>query len=76
MKIEEIQGLIKFVAKSGVSEVELEMDDVKLVIKTGSKEKASAPQIIQAAVPAAVTPTTSCTSCSANSACASCTCCC
>jgi len=33
MKIEEIQGLIKFVAKSGVSEVELEMDDVKLVIK-------------------------------------------
>ncbi len=56
MKIEEIQGLIKFVAKSGVSEVELEMDDVKLVIKTGSKEKASAPQIIQAAVPAAVTP--------------------
>ena len=29
MKIEEIQGLIKFVAKSGVSEVELEMDECK-----------------------------------------------
>ena len=47
MKIEEIQGLIKFVAKSGVNEVELEMDDIKLVIKTGAKEVA--PQIIQAA---------------------------
>lgn len=55
MKIEEIQGLIKFVAKSGVNEVELEMDDVKLVIKTGDKQKggAAAPQIIQAAIPAA-----------------------
>lgn len=52
MKIEEIQGLIKFVAKSGVNEVELEMDDVKLVIKTGAKE-VKAPQIIQAAIPAA-----------------------
>jgi acetyl-CoA carboxylase biotin carboxyl carrier protein len=51
MKIEEIQGLIKFVAKSGVNEVELEMDDIKLVIKTGAKEVA--PQIIQAAIPAA-----------------------
>ncbi len=58
MKIEEIQGLIKFVAKSGVNEVELEMDDVKLVIKTGSKEKGGvlAPQVIQAAVPAAPAP--------------------
>ena len=52
MKIEEIQGLIKFVAKSGVNEVELEMDDIKLVIKTGAKEVA--PQIIQAAIPAAL----------------------
>ncbi len=55
MKIEEIQGLIKFVAKSGVNEVELEMDDVKLVIKTEGKQKGgtAAPQVIQAAVPAA-----------------------
>ena len=52
MKIEEIQGLIKFVAKSGVNEVELEMDNIKLVIKTGAKEVA--PQIIQAAIPAAL----------------------
>lgn len=38
MKLEEIQSLIKFVSKSGVSEVELEMNDIKLVIKTGEKE--------------------------------------
>jgi len=37
MKIEEIQSLIKFVAKSGVSEVELEMNDVKILIKTPPK---------------------------------------
>jgi acetyl-CoA carboxylase biotin carboxyl carrier protein len=34
MKLNEIQDLIKFVAKSGVSEVELETKDVKIVIKT------------------------------------------
>lgn len=54
MKIEEIQGLIKFVAKSGVNEVELEMDNIKLVIKTGAKEVA--PQIIHAAAPMAAAP--------------------
>lgn len=36
MDIKEIQNLIKFVAKSGASEVHLEMDDVKITIKTGS----------------------------------------
>ena len=30
--------LIKFVAKSGANEVKLEMEDVKITIKTGSKE--------------------------------------
>ncbi len=34
MKLTEIQDLIKFVAKSGVSEVELETKDVKITIKT------------------------------------------
>ena len=38
MRIKEIQSLIKFVAKSGASEVSLEMKDVKITIKT-SKEK-------------------------------------
>ncbi|MCL4124320.1 UNVERIFIED_CONTAM: hypothetical protein GTU68_066507 [Idotea baltica] len=36
MDIKEIQNLIKFVAKSGASEVKLEMDDIKITIKTGS----------------------------------------
>jgi len=35
MDIKEIQNLIKFVAKSGASEVKLEMDDIKITIKTG-----------------------------------------
>jgi len=36
MDLKEIQSLIKFVAKSGASEVKLEMEDVKITIKTGS----------------------------------------
>ena len=35
MDIREIQQLIKFVAKSGASEVKLETDDIKITIKTG-----------------------------------------
>ena len=38
MELKEIQNLIKFVAKSGASEVKLEMDDIKITIKTGSDE--------------------------------------
>jgi len=38
MDLKEIQNLIKFVAKSGASEVKLEMDDFKITIKTGSDE--------------------------------------
>lgn len=36
MELKEIQNLIKFVAKSGASEVKLEMKDIKITIKTGS----------------------------------------
>ena len=39
MDLKEIQNLIKFVAKSGASEVKLEMDDVKITIKTGSEDE-------------------------------------
>ncbi|MCM5662462.1 acetyl-CoA carboxylase biotin carboxyl carrier protein [Galbibacter mesophilus] len=39
MDLKEIQSLIKFVAKSGASEVKLEMEDVKITIKTGSEDK-------------------------------------
>ncbi|KRO66313.1 MAG: acetyl-CoA carboxylase biotin carboxyl carrier protein subunit [Cryomorphaceae bacterium BACL21 MAG-121220-bin10] len=35
MDIKDIQNLIKFVAKSGATEVKLEMEDIKITIKTG-----------------------------------------
>ncbi|PHS07809.1 MAG: acetyl-CoA carboxylase, biotin carboxyl carrier protein [Kordia sp.] len=41
MDLKEIQNLIKFVAKSGASEVKLEMKDVKITIKTGGDEVAT-----------------------------------
>ncbi len=40
MELKEIQDLIKFVAKSGVSEVELETKGFKIVIKTTNESKA------------------------------------
>lgn len=39
MNITQIQDLIKFVAKSGVSEVEIEQKDFKITIKTGGKKE-------------------------------------
>lgn len=39
MEIDKIQELIKFVAQSGASEVKLEMEDVKITIKTKSGEE-------------------------------------
>ena len=55
MDIKEIQNLIKFVAKSGASEVKLEMDDIKITIKTGSDDKGEATTIVQQ-IPMAQTP--------------------
>ncbi|HLG03263.1 MAG TPA: acetyl-CoA carboxylase biotin carboxyl carrier protein [Bacteroidia bacterium] len=46
MKLTEIQDLIKFVAKSGVSEVELETKDIKITIKTGGKGNRSEPPVV------------------------------
>ncbi|NND61829.1 MAG: acetyl-CoA carboxylase biotin carboxyl carrier protein [Flavobacteriaceae bacterium] len=37
MELKDIQNLIKFVAKSGASEVKLEMEDVKITIRTGKE---------------------------------------
>ena len=51
MDLKDIQNLIKFVAKSGASEVKLEMEDIKITIKTGS-EKTEA-TLLQAAAPMA-----------------------
>jgi acetyl-CoA carboxylase biotin carboxyl carrier protein len=59
MNITQIQDLIKFVAKSGVSEVEIEQKDFKITIKTpaGKKEvqviAAPAPTYAPPALPAA-----------------------
>ena len=39
MELKKIQNLIKFVAKSGASEVKLETEDFKITIRTGSNEK-------------------------------------
>lgn len=38
MELKDIQNLIKFVAKSGASEVKLETDDFKITIKTQASE--------------------------------------
>ena len=38
MTVKEIQDLIKFVSKSGASEVSLETGDIKLTIKTEGKK--------------------------------------
>lgn len=38
MELKDIQNLIKFVAKSGANEVKLEMEDIKITIKTGAEK--------------------------------------
>ncbi|MCC5916375.1 MAG: acetyl-CoA carboxylase biotin carboxyl carrier protein [Cryomorphaceae bacterium] len=60
MDIKEIQNLIRFVAKSGASEVKLETDDFKITIRTGSDEEVRtqyvAPQMMQPAQPVQSAP--------------------
>ena len=47
MDLKEIQNLIKFVSNSGVAEVKLEMDDVKITIRTTLENTASEPTYVQ-----------------------------
>ncbi len=47
MDIKEIQSLIKFVAKSGASEVKLETDDIKITIRTGALNNGSETTYVQ-----------------------------
>lgn len=57
MDLKEIQNLIKFVAKSGASEVKLEMGDVKLTVRTTSeKDKSDNTTYIQQVPMAAAQP--------------------
>jgi len=52
MNLQEIQDLIKFVSKSGVSEVEIAQKDFKIIIKAIQKSKgADQPIYVQAAAP-------------------------
>lgn len=54
MNLNEIQDLIKFVSKSGVSEVEIEKKDFKIIIKSESKQKEQV--FIQATAPVMAAP--------------------
>ncbi len=54
MDIREIQNLIKFVAKSGATEVKLEMDDFKITIKTTAEGAAETTYIHQVPMQAAM----------------------
>lgn len=63
MELKEIQNLIKFVAKSGASEVNLEMGEIKITIKTKKGEAAApvtmmqqTPAVAMPAAPAAIPP--------------------
>ena len=47
MDLRDIQNLIKFVAKSGASEVKLEMEDVKITIKTNPDESGKEQVFVQ-----------------------------
>ncbi|TDO98493.1 acetyl-CoA carboxylase biotin carboxyl carrier protein [Flavobacterium sp. 245] len=61
MDLKEIQNLIKFVANSGVAEVKLEMDDVKITIRTTLEGNVTETTYVQqlpaqAALPQAAVP--------------------
>ena len=56
MKLEEIQELIKFVAKSGATEVDLEFEGVKLSIKSPAKKRRGEVDIPNTIIQHAATP--------------------
>ena len=56
MELKEIQNLIKFVAKSGASEVSLEMGEIKITIKTEKDEAAAPMAMMPQAAPVAMAP--------------------
>ena len=62
MDLKDIQELIKFVAKSGATEVDLEIDNIKISIKSPAKKRRGAVEepvtIIQQAPPATIVSTT------------------
>lgn len=59
MKLEEIQNLIQFVSDSGVSEVDIQQKDFRIIIKTEHQRLSEAPMIIHQTPAAAPMPATS-----------------
>ena len=57
MDLKEIQNLIKFVANSGVAEVKLEMDDVKITIRTTIEGNVSEATYVQMPSQPSIHPT-------------------
>jgi len=51
MDLKDIQNLIKFVAKSGASEVKLETEDVKITIRTGHDRETTYVQQVPVSAP-------------------------
>ncbi len=56
MELKEIQDLIKFVAKSGVNEVEIERKDFKITIKSEKEKKKEEQTVIVQQAPIAAAP--------------------
>lgn len=56
MKLAEIQELIKFVSRSGVTEVEIEQKDFKITIKTETKKPRKDETVYVQAAPVAAAP--------------------
>jgi len=56
MELKEIQNLIKFVARSGASEVKLEMGDIKITIKTGSDSEVTHQIPVAVQMPQTIAP--------------------
>lgn len=56
MDIKEIQSLIKFVAKSGASEVKLETPEIKITIRTGPAASSAPETTLVQQIPVATAP--------------------
>ena len=56
MNLKQIQELIKFVAKSGATEVDLEMGDVKICIKSPPKGKVITETPVISTAPVQIVP--------------------
>lgn len=56
MKLTEIQDLIDFVSKSGVSEVDIQQKDFRIIIKAEDHSAIASPMVVQASAPQVQAP--------------------